>query len=122
MDAPDFQQRPPTVSREWWYHPRTTWYARQQAIRAWLKETRPVERIVEREDIDIPVGASQISRHERTAAVEMCLEAGLTAEQVVAEMGVKAATVVRALERCNRRDLLPEFRRLARLEDKARAA
>ena len=123
MSTPNLAGRPPTVSPAWWYSPRTSWHARQRAIRAWHRSNRPAED--EQPDeaaIVVPRGANGVSKWERTAAVELCFEAGWTAARIVEEMGVKAATIVRSLERAGRRDLIPDFDRIRRVEEGRRAA
>ena len=120
---PTFDQRPPTVSRDWWYNPRTTWHARQRAVRAWHIATRPVDVERSRHDpLEMPTGRNIVSSAERTRIVEQCLEMGFTAEEIVRDMQTKPATIVRALERAGRRELMPDFARLERLSRKERAA
>lgn len=119
MDEPNFTQRPPHIPAARWNDPRVSWHARRQVTRAWLRENRPVDREYRPEQPVTPPPVPKgngVPRHDRVAAVELCLEAGMTARQIVAEMGVKAGTIVRALERCGRRDLIPEFDQLRKIE------
>lgn len=122
MDEPNFSEPPPNVSRAWWYDPRTSWHARQQAVRAWHRATRPEDNdrpASKPPQIEVAVRAAKESHLERVAAVELCLEAGWSAEEIVEEMGLKPATILRYLERAGRHDLKGGFNRIVSRERRA---
>jgi len=53
---------------------------------------------------------------DRAAYIERALIEGSTAAEIVTDLGIKAGSVVRALERADRRDLIPEFDRLRKVD------
>ena len=114
---PNLTQRPEHVDPDWWA--RIPWSTRRRIIDHHNRNNRPPESDgTHTPEPDITPGAT-MSRHERAAAVELRIEAGWTCEQIVEEMGVKPGTIVRALERVGRRDLIAGFDRLRKFERRA---
>ena len=135
-------ERPPHVDRQWWY--RASWKARQSAVDAHQRRIRTatedaaaaeaahIARLranVEREKAAhekryyrepkaapakprLPQGFMR--RDERVALIESLLQPGYTAESILAEMGCKVSTAIRACEREGRLDLAALFRPLER--------
>ena len=113
-------ERPPHIPRDWWY--RASWRARQAAVDAHRRANRPAPPPIAAEDPTAREVAEQVAAEsrgrrvmpvkERADAVELLLEAGYEPVEIVAQLGIKASSLVRALQHADRRDLVPHFSRL----------
>lgn len=122
IDEPNFTARPPHIDPRKWYA--APWSARKKAIDDWNRANRPADDRTMRPpaapEVEAAV-ASSVTVAERVAAVELCLEAGWTPEQIVEEMCLKPKTIVVYLEREGRHELKAGFNRLASRERRAAA-
>ncbi len=132
-------ERPPHIPRDWWY--RASWKARQAAVDAHRRATRlTVEQDEERRiaALRARVEAERVAhearyrpqppqpeppavhglrkgfmlRSERVRLLESMLTPGYDPALILAEMGCKVATIIRACEREGRSDLAAIFRPL----------
>lgn len=120
---PNLTQRPPGVDPAWWA--RIPWSTRRRIIDHHNRANRPDENDTpDTPDTDRPVitRGKAMPPHDRADLIDAMFEGGLTAEQVVDEMGVRPGSIVRALERAGRVELIAPFEQLRRVQIGRRAA
>ena len=112
LSAPP-QTRPPHISPQWWY--RATWHARQQAINAHNRTTRPADRTCGT-DIDNIVNAARTAEAQPMTpaelddaalieTIELLLEDGAPIDRIIATTGRKVGALEARMRRAGRLDL-----------------
>lgn len=97
-------ERPPHINPRWWY--RATWHARQQAVDAYNRQQRPIDKP---EPARAPITTRQLTRAEKVATAEFLLEDGTAPADIAAQLDTTVTALEAAARREGRNDIARHF-------------